>query len=234
MNVKIIGSILAADFLQLGAQIAEAEAGGVDGWQVDVMDGDFVANLTLGVPLVEAVRRASVLPLEAHLMIERPERYIETFARAGADTIIVHQESTPNLHRAVRLIKDCGLRGGAAINPATPAGVLSEILDELDLALVMTVNPGFGGQKFLPKTLDKIVELRQFIETRNLTCDLEADGGIDVQTALPAVRAGANLLVAGTAVFAERDAIADAVKSLRNSFEGASGSAGFGNQKTNV
>lgn len=220
MAVKIIASILACDFLRLGEQLEEAENAGVDGFQVDVMDGSFVPNISLGVPLVEAVRRGTELPVEAHLMVERPERYVETFAKAGADTIIVHAEATPNLHRTIQAIKNAGRKAGIAINPATPAAALSEILPDADLVLAMTVNPGFGGQKFIEKTLRKISEIRRLVSEQNLNCEIEVDGGIDSKTAPRTVRAGANLLVAGTSVFGAPDGVSEAVRVLRESVAG--------------
>jgi len=213
--MKIVPSILSADFARLGEQVREAEAAGADGIQIDVMDGHFVPNITVGPLVVEAVRRVTKLPLEAHLMIENPDRYVADFATAGADLIIVHQEVTPHLQRIVQQIKDLGKRAGVAINPATPSVVLEEILECLDLVLVMTVNPGFGGQEFIPGTLPKIRRVRQMMTQRGLACDLEVDGGIHVATAPLVVAAGANVLVVGNAIFGDGEGVAAAMRRLR-------------------
>ena len=212
----IVPSILSADVARLGEQVREAEAGGADRIQIDVMDGRFVPNITFGPLVVEAVRPLTSLPLEAHLMIVEPERYVEDFAKAGADVIIVHQEVSPHLHRTVQQIKQLGKAAGVAINPATPAGMLEEILPDLDLVLAMTVNPGFGGQDFIP-ILSKLRRLRQMINTQRPGCDLEVDGGIHAQTAPLVVGAGANVLVAGSAVYNNHESVADAIKRLRAS-----------------
>ena len=212
----IVPSILSADVARLGEQVREAEAGGADRIQIDVMDGRFVPNITFGPLVVEAVRPLTSLPLEAHLMIVEPERYVEDFAKAGADVIIVHQEVSPHLHRTVQQIKQLGKAAGVAINPATPAGMLEEILPDLDLVLAMTVNPGFGGQDFIP-ILSKLRWLRQMINTQRPGCDLEVDGGIQAQTAPLVVEAGANVLVAGSAVYNNRESVADAIRRLRES-----------------
>jgi ribulose-phosphate 3-epimerase len=212
----IVPSILSADIARLGEQVREAEAGGADRIQIDVMDGRFVPNITFGPLVVEAIRPLTRLPLEAHLMIVEPERYVEDFARAGADVIIVHQEVSPHLHRTVQQIKQLGKAAGVAINPATPPGVLEEILPDLDLVLAMTVNPGFGGQDFIP-ILSKLRRLRQMMNAQRPGCDLEVDGGIHVQTAPLVVEAGANVLVAGSAVYNDQESVADAIKRLRDS-----------------
>ena len=213
----IVPSILSADFARLGEQVREAEAGGADRIQIDVMDGRFVPNITVGPLVVEAVRRSTSLPLEAHLMIVEPERYVEDFARAGADIIIVHQEVSPHLHRTVQQIKQLGKGAGVAINPATPAAALGEILPDVDLVLAMTVNPGFGGQDFISGVLPKLRRLRTMIDASRPGCDLEVDGGIHAQTAPLVVEAGANVLVAGSAVYNNRESVADAIKRLRES-----------------
>lgn len=215
----IVPSILSADFGRLGEQVAEAQAGGADRLQIDVMDGRFVPNITVGPLVVEAVRRATTLPLEAHLMSVEPERYVADFAQAGADIIIIHQEVSPHLHRTIQQIKRLGKRAGVAINPATPLVVLQEILNDIDLVLCMTVDPGFGGQKFISSALPKIERLRTMIEQHGAHCDLEVDGGIHSETAPLAVRAGANVLVAGTAVFGDRDGVAAGIKRLRQAVE---------------
>jgi ribulose-phosphate 3-epimerase len=210
-----VPSILSADFARLGEQVRAAEAAGADGIQIDVMDGHFVPNITVGPLVVEAVRRVTRLPLEAHLMIENPDRYVNDFATAGADLIIVHQEVTPHLQRIVQQIKDLGKRAGVALNPATPSIVLEEILECLDLVLVMTVNPGFGGQEFIPGTLPKIQRVRQMMAQRGLPCDLEVDGGIHAATAPLVVAAGANVLVMGNAIFGDGEGVAAAMQRLR-------------------
>jgi ribulose-phosphate 3-epimerase len=211
----IIPSILSADFARLGAQVAEAQAGGADRVQVDVMDGRFVPNITVGPLVVEAVRRNTTLPIEAHLMIVEPERYLEDFAAAGADIIIVHQEVSPHLNRTVQRIHQLGKRAGVAINPATSLTVLQEILGDVDLVLCMTVNPGFGGQEFIPSTLNKIERLRALITQHGASCDLEVDGGIHAETAAQVVRAGANALVAGSAIYGDKEGVAAAISRLR-------------------
>ena len=211
---KIAPSILAADFLRLGEEIAAAEAGGADRIQLDVMDGMFVPNISFGIPVVQAARRATTLPLEAHLMIVQPERYLADFANAGADTIIVHQEVSPHLDRTLHAIKELGKKAGVAVNPATPVAMLNEVIELLDLALVMTVNPGFGGQRFIPGTLHKIRQLRQILDERNPACEIEVDGGIDEATIRAAYDAGATVFVAGTAVFGHPEGAAEGVRGL--------------------
>ena len=211
---KIAPSILAADFLRLGEEIAAAEAGGADRIQLDVMDGVFVPNISFGIPIVQATRRATTLPLEAHLMIVQPERYLADFANAGADTIIVHQEVSPHLDRTLHAIRELGKKAGVAINPSTPVAMLSEVIELLDLALVMTVNPGFGGQRFIPGTLHKIRQLRQILDERNPACEIEVDGGIDEATIRAAYDAGATVFVAGTAVFGHPEGAAEGVRGL--------------------
>jgi ribulose-phosphate 3-epimerase len=203
--IKFVPSILAADFLQLGEQIKEVEKAGADRIQIDVMDGHFVPNISMGIPIVEAVRRGTFLPLEAHLMIEQPERYIEEFVRAGSDTIIIHQEVSPHLNRTVQMVKHLGKKVGVALNPSTPVDMLEEIVEELDLVLIMTVNPGFGGQHFIESTLQKIRKMRHILKGRNTHCELEVDGGIDINTAPLAVEVGADVLVVGTAVFRDKE-----------------------------
>lgn len=212
----LVPSILSADFTRLGEQVREAEAGGAERIQIDVMDGHFVPNITMGPLIVEAVRRCTRLPLEAHLMITNPEQYIEVFARAGADVIIVHQEVCPHLHRVIQQIKSNGKQAGVALNPSTPAFLLDPMLSLLDLVLIMTVNPGFGGQDFIPETLPKINWVRQVITERKLTCDVEVDGGISEKTVPLVVKAGANLLVAGSSVYNKAENVAQALNRLRN------------------
>lgn len=211
----IVPSILSADFSRLGEQVQAAAAGGADRIQVDVMDGRFVPNITVGALIVEAVRRHCTLPLEVHLMIVEPERYLGDFATAGADLIIVHQEASPHLHRTVEQIKALGKRVGVAINPATPLAMVQEILSDVDLVLCMTVDPGFGGQEFIASMLPKIERLRAMIEQHAAHCDLEVDGGISAKTAPLAVRAGANVLVAGSAVYGHSGGVAAGIGALR-------------------
>jgi len=199
--VKIAPSILAADLLRLGEQVKAVECPGVDRIHLDVMDGSFVPNISFGIPVVKALRQATGLTLEAHLMIVQPERYVEAFAAAGADTIIVHQETSPHLDRTVHQIKELDKKAGVALNPSTPPSTLDELIELFDLILVMTVNPGFGGQHFVDYTVRKIRQIRETLDRRNPRCDLEVDGGIEVQTTPLVVGAGATVLVAGTAVF---------------------------------
>ncbi len=215
MMVGLVPSILSADFTRLGEQVREAEAAGAQRIQIDVMDGHFVPNITMGPMVVEAVRRCTSLPLEAHLMITNPQEYIETFAKAGADVIIVHQEVCPHLHRVIQQIKQAGKQAGVALNPSTPIFLLQDILSLLDMVLIMTVNPGFGGQDFIPEMLPKISHLRRIITDRGLHCDIEVDGGIHEATVPQVVQAGANLLVAGSAVYNDKESVQDAMNRLR-------------------
>jgi ribulose-phosphate 3-epimerase len=214
--IGIVPSILSADFTRLGEQVREAEAAGAQRIQVDIMDGHFVPNITMGPMVVEAVRRCTTLPLEAHLMISNPEQYIEDFAKAGSDVIIVHQEASPHLHRLIQQIKAAGKMAGVALTPSSPVILLEDILSLLDMVLIMTVNPGFGGQDFIPETLPKITRMRQMIAQAGLQCDLEVDGGIHEATAPLVVQAGANLLVAGSAIYNERESVAQTIARLRN------------------
>ena len=218
-SVKLAPSVLAADFARLGEQVAEAEQAGANRIHVDVMDGHFVPNLSMGVPIVASLRKVTRLPLETHLMISDPDLFLDQFAEAGSDSLLVHWEGNNNLHRTLQRIQALGKRIGAVINPATPASVLDEILPELDLVLVMTVNPGFGHQHFLHSTLSKIRRVRQMIDQVKPGCDLEVDGGIDAKTAPLAVEAGATVLVAGSAIFAGDGSVAAAMSRLRASIE---------------
>lgn len=197
-EIKICPSILAADFLRLQEQVQAAERGGARRFQIDVMDGMFVPNISFGFPVVTAMRRVTGALLEAHLMIAQPERYLEEFSAEGADLIIVHQEAVVHLDRCVRRVRQLGRKVGVAICPATPVEVLTEIVTELDLVLVMTVNPGFGGQEFVGYTLDKIRRVREMLDARNPDCELEVDGGIDRSTIAGACEAGARIFVAGS------------------------------------
>jgi len=212
--IKIAPSILSADFTRLGEAVQAAQAAGVDRVQIDVMDGRFVPNITFGPQVVRALRPLTSLTLEVHLMVTPPEDFIERFAEAGADTLIVHQESTPHLHRCIQRIHALGKRAAVAINPSTPVVMLSEVLESLQLVLVMTVNPGFGGQEFIPETLGKLRSLRRKFTERALDCELEVDGGIHEQTAHQVVEAGADVLVAGSAVFGAKDGVRAAVERL--------------------
>jgi ribulose-phosphate 3-epimerase len=210
-------SILSADFTRLGAQIAECEAAGADWIHVDVMDGQFVPNLTLGPVIVEACRRATKLPLDVHLMIVAPERYLADFARAGADRLTVHVEACPHLHRTLQQIKELGKRAGVALNPGTPAAAVSEVLAEADLILAMTVNPGFSGQKFIAGVLPKVRQLREWATARGLSYEIQVDGGIDPVTALQCAAAGATVMAVASAVFKSGAPIGEAIARLRQS-----------------
>ncbi len=212
---QIVPSLLAADFGRLGEDIAAVEAAGADRLQLDIMDGHFVPNLSMGPLVIAAVRRRTRLRLEAHLMVERPENWIAPTADAGADLIIVHQEATPHLDRALELIDSRRLAAGVAINPATPADALNEVLPRLRLVLAMTVNPGFGGQRFIAAVAAKIRELRRRLEIVNPACDIEVDGGIEPETLPIAANAGANVFVAGTAIFGHPRGAAAGLAALR-------------------
>lgn len=214
-TMKLAPSILAADFARLGEQVAEAERSGADRIHVDVMDGHFVPNITIGPAVVRSLRRVTRLPLETHLMITDPDSFLEAFAEAGSDSLLVHWEGNANLHRTIQRIKALGKRAGVVINPATPAAVLEEILPDVDQVLVMTVNPGFGNQHFLESTLPKIRRVRDMIERLRPGAELEVDGGIDVATILPAYQAGARVFVAGTSIFGHPGGVAEGVRSLR-------------------
>jgi len=218
--VEIAPSILAADFASLGEGILAVERGGAAMLHVDVMDGHFVPNISIGVPVVASLRKATRLPLDVHLMIESPELYIQAFAEAGADMISVHQEATPHLNRALSMIREHGCQAGAVINPATPVSTLSEVLPIVDYVLVMSVNPGFGGQKFIPGALDKIRELKRIRESYNQAFRIEVDGGVSPENVAELVRAGAEILVAGTSIFHTPDA-AEAVRSMKQMAGGA-------------
>jgi ribulose-phosphate 3-epimerase len=215
-TIKLAPSILAADFANLGQQVRDAEQAGADRIHVDVMDGHFVPNISMGPHVVQALRPVTALPMEAHLMIEEPDRFLEAFAEAGVERIIVHVENAVNLHRTVHHVKALGKKVGVTLNPATPIVALSEILPDVDLVLVMTVNPGFGGQKFIASTIDKIRRVRRMIDATKPDIELEVDGGIDETTAPQAVQAGARVLVAGSAIFNTREPVAAAMDRIRS------------------
>lgn len=203
--VKIAPSILSADFSRLGEEVAEVEQEGADWIHIDVMDGHFVPNITIGPLIVEAVRPCTTLPLDVHLMIEKPDRYIPAFVESGADWITVHQEACPHLHRTVHLIKEQGVKAGVVLNPATPTSCLESILPDLDMVLLMSVNPGFGGQAFIPGVLDKIRQVREMAERVCPELEIQVDGGINSGTAALTVAQGASVLVAGSAIFGKED-----------------------------
>jgi len=215
----IAPSILAADFARLGEEVAAVAEAGADWIHVDVMDGRFVPNITIGPPVVEAIRRSTSLPLDVHLMIVEPDRYVRDFIAAGADTVGVHVEACPHLHRSVQLIKEAGARACVVLNPATHASTVTGVLGDVDQVLVMTVNPGFGGQRFITSALETVRSIRRECAERGLSVDVEVDGGIKASTIGQAARAGANVFVAGTAIFAEDD-YAAAIRALR---KGATG-----------
>ena len=219
-QVEIAPSILAADFACLGDGIRAVEKGGATLLHVDVMDGHFVPNISIGVPVVASLRKATRLPLDVHLMIENPEQYIPLFAEAGADMISVHQEATPHLDRALTMIREHGCKPGAVINPATPVAMLSEVLGIVDHVLVMSVNPGFGGQKFIPGALEKIRQLKLARERYNVSFRIEVDGGVGPENVTELVRSGAEILVAGTSIFHTQDP-AEAVRALKQMAGGA-------------
>ncbi|MFZ0963090.1 MAG: ribulose-phosphate 3-epimerase [Terriglobia bacterium] len=214
MQVKIVPSILSVDFTRLAEQVQSVEAAGVDRIQLDVMDGRFVPNITFGTIAFRSLRPLTRLTLEAHLMVTPPEDFVEAFAAAGADTIIVHQEATPHLHRALEHIHSLGKKAGVALNPSTPASTLSEVLDMVHLVLVMTVNPGFGGQEFIEATLPKIRQVRSILTERGLDCEVEVDGGINEQTIGLAAEAGADVMVAGTSIYGAPDGVGPAIARL--------------------
>jgi ribulose-phosphate 3-epimerase len=203
---KIIApSILSADFSRLGEEIAAIEKGGADWVHVDIMDGHFVPNITIGPPVVASIRKITKLPLDVHLMIQDPDKYIEKFAKAGADIITIHVETSPHLHRSVQFIKDQGCKAGVSLNPATSLATLDHILSEVDMVLIMTVNPGFGGQEFIPSVLPKIKSLRKKINEKGIGVDIEVDGGVNLNTISKVAQAGGNIFVAGNAVFTTPD-----------------------------
>jgi len=218
-RIKLAPSILSADFSRLGEQVAEAEAAGADYIHIDVMDGRFVPQITIGAPVVAAIRRCTKLPLDVHLMIEEPQCQLEQFARAGADIITVHVEVCPDITAMVRDIKKLGVKAGASINPDTPVDALDGVLPELDLVLAMSVNPGFAGQSFIPHVLDKIARLRAELDDKRLSAELEVDGGIDAGNAATVAAAGGRVLVAGSAVFASRRTVRQSLEEIRANAE---------------
>jgi len=213
-RIEIAPSILACNFSKLGEEVRAVEQGGADVIHVDVMDGRFVPNISIGIPVVQSLRKATRLPLDVHLMIDRPEQYVEEFVRAGANRVLVHQEATPHLDRALAMIRESGAEAGAAINPATPVTMLAEVLDKLDTVLVMSVNPGFGGQKFIPNAIEKIRQLNQWRSRYNASVRIEVDGGVEAENVAELALAGANTFVAGTSIFHTPDPAA-AARQLR-------------------
>lgn len=224
-SVLIAPSILSADFAKLGEQIAAAERGGADLIHVDVMDGHFVPNITIGPLVVRALKRVAAIPIDVHLMIEEPDRYIEAFVQAGASMVSVHVEAVPHLHRTIALIKSLGARAGAVLNPSTPAVALEDIAADLDFVLVMSVNPGFGGQRFIPRSIDKVRSVRSMLSRAGSSAPIEIDGGIDADNAAQVVAAGATILVAGNGVFGTADPAA-ATRALRAAALGAGSRSG--------
>jgi ribulose-phosphate 3-epimerase len=216
-KIKIAPSILSADFSCLGQQVREAAKAGADYIHVDVMDGHFVPNISIGIPVVESLHKTTRIPLDVHLMIEKPELFIEKFARAGADIITVHVEACTHLDSTIKTIRKLGKKAGVSLNPATPLSAIDEILGSVDLVLVMTVNPGFGGQEFISSVVDKIARLKQILYNRKIKAELEVDGGITAKTAPIVVKAGANVLVAGSAIFNSELGVNAAMKKLQES-----------------
>lgn len=203
--IKIAPSILAADFAKLGQEVQDVEKAGADWIHIDVMDGHFVPNISMGAIVVDALRPLTKLPLDVHLMIENPDRYIEEFAKAGADYITVHVEACPHLHRTIQLIRSFGVKPGVVLNPHTPVETIQHVLEDIDLVLFMTVNPGFGGQKFIHSVVPKVAQLAAMVKDRGLSVDIQIDGGINEETIVPCAQAGANVFVAGSAIFGKED-----------------------------
>jgi len=214
-QIKISPSILSCDFSEIGSEIEKLNNSGADLIHIDVMDGHFVPNLTFGPPVISKIRKCSKLPFDVHLMISPVEKYIQDYANAGADIITFHPEATDNIQRTIDVIKSCGKKVGISLNPETPSTVIENYLKEIDLILIMSVNPGFAGQKFMPKVLEKVKFFRSKIENENLNIDIEIDGGIDFKTAPLAIKAGANILVSGTTIFKGENNISENIKNLR-------------------
>jgi ribulose-phosphate 3-epimerase len=212
--IKIAPSLLSADFANLASEIKKVEQAGADMLHIDIMDGHFVPNLTFGPPVVLAIKKVSKIPFDVHLMVKNPEALISDFVDAGADIITIHAETAPHLHRLLQNIKELGLRTGIALNPSTPLSTVEEVLDMVDMVLIMSVNPGFGGQKFIPSSINKIARLKNMIDERQLKVDIEVDGGINPNNAQDVIKAGANILVAGSAVYGAPD-VALAIKNIR-------------------
>mgnify|MGYP001174587972 FL=1 len=222
MRVQIAPSILSADFTELGKAVRAAERGGADAIHVDVMDGHFVPNLSIGPPVISSIKRTARVPLDVHLMIEDPSRYLEAFAKAGADTLSIHVEAQPNLSQALTSIKKLGLLAGAALNPSTPVTALETVVSEVDVVLVMSVNPGFGGQRFIPSSIEKVRAMRALLESAGNPAPIAVDGGVDLSNAGELVAAGANILVAGSAIFGQDDPT-KATRALRAASEEQAG-----------
>ncbi|UCC60710.1 MAG: ribulose-phosphate 3-epimerase [Dehalococcoidia bacterium] len=219
-KIKIAPSILSADFGRVSEQVHEATEAGADYIHVDIMDGHFVPNITIGPPVVAAIRPHTNLPLDVHLMIEHPEQYIPQFVQAGADIITVHVETCPHLHRMLESIKELGIKAGVTLNPSTHLHAIEEVLPIADLVLVMSVNPGFGGQKFIESSVDKIARLRHMLDEQGLSAELQVDGGINAEIAPRVVKAGATVLVAGAAVFNKRESVSQAISAIREAIRG--------------
>lgn len=213
--IKIAPSILSANFARLGEEIKDVERGGADYIHVDVMDGHFVPNITIGPLIVEAIRPVTNLPLDVHLMIENPDQYIGAFAKAGADLLSVHVEACHHLHRTIQHIKSEGMKAGVVLNPHTPVSMIEHVIEDVDLVLFMTVNPGFGGQSFLHSVLPKIKQIAAIVEKRKLNVEIEVDGGVNIETAKLCIEAGANVLVAGSAIYNQKDR-SQAIANIRN------------------
>lgn len=211
-KIKLAPSILSADFSRLAEQIAEVSKAGVDYFHIDVMDGNFVPNITVGIPIIESLKKITPIPLDVHLMIANPSKYINSFASAGADIITVHMETDPHMHRLIESIKKLSIKAGVALNPSTSLAVLDEVIRFVDLVLIMSVDPGFGGQKFIPESLNKIARLRHILDNENEKADLEVDGGICEANIVDVVKAGANVIVAGNAIFSKSDIYNAAIK----------------------
>lgn len=214
-QIKISPSILSCDFSEIGSEIEKLNNSGADLIHIDVMDGHFVPNLTFGPPIISKIRKCSKLPFDVHLMISPVEKYIQDYANAGADIITFHPEATDNIQRTINIIKSCGKKVGISLNPETASAVIENYLKEIDLILIMSVNPGFAGQKFMPEVLEKVKFFRSKIENDNLNIDIEIDGGIDFETAPLAIKAGANILVSGTTIFKGKNNISENIKNLR-------------------